>query len=443
MRVISDGAARVMLPVVADSDMDPDGAQAISAPEQAAPAKPKRSRARRIGAAFLVFLACVTSVAAVVAGWARWTLLDTDRFVSVVAPLASDPDVDAALAARLTEDISALVDEQAFFERVIPGEGTILATVLANAVDRFIGEKVDAFLQSDQFADFWERAVRVAHSRAIAVLKGDVDADALVTVNGQIMLDLVPVVNNIVHALADQVPFLVDRNLPDLTRDNIQSIADRLGIELKPDFALIPVFDESKLDAAQTALRTFDRLTIALIVLAIVLAVAAIIVSVNRRRTVLLIALGIALGMIAARRLTLRLQEDIVDIVTNPLNEAAASATTKQVLSSFLDLLAWIIIGGLAVAIIAFLAGPSGPVVKLRRGLRGAREGATERAEAVDWMVSYRDALRIGIAAVAVVILLAFDLSWVTFLILLAVVAVAEIVLSGLPGVATTDGDAS
>ena len=50
-----------------------------------------RVRLRRWGAALLVVLACVSFTAAVPGLWARRNFLDTDRFVSRVAPVVEDP----------------------------------------------------------------------------------------------------------------------------------------------------------------------------------------------------------------------------------------------------------------------------------------------------------------------------------------------------------------
>ena len=50
--------------------------------------------------------------------------------------------------------------------------------------------------------------------------------------------------------------------------------------------------------------------------------------STNRRRTVMVIAIGFALGMIVARRLTIRVREDLLALFKDPINRAAADGTT-------------------------------------------------------------------------------------------------------------------
>jgi hypothetical protein len=41
----------------------------------------------------------------VVAGWARAQIEDTDRYVATVGPLAEDPEIQAYVAAALTETL--------------------------------------------------------------------------------------------------------------------------------------------------------------------------------------------------------------------------------------------------------------------------------------------------------------------------------------------------
>ena len=275
-----------------------------------------RHRLRQWTATILVVLACVTTVAAVGAGWARYNFLNTDRFVSKVAPLATDPEVVTAVDRALTRQVTGLVDEKAFFESILPERGQILAVPLGNAVDRFLADKVDEFVHSDRFAELWTNAITRAHSRAIAVLKGDTNSRFFTVQGTQVVLDLAPVISAVLQRIAEAAPGLFSKiNIPELSNENIQNAADRisaaLGVQLPPNFGTIPVFDKSKLSNAQDAFRKVNRLVVAIVLLALILTTAAIAMSTNRRRTVMVIAIGFALGMIVARRLTIRVREDL------------------------------------------------------------------------------------------------------------------------------------
>src|SRR3954465_3105707 len=69
-----------------------------------------RSRLRSASSAFLLVLGCGLAVLSIVAIWLRATLLNTDRYVSTVAPIAADPAVQDAVAKKLDNAIFTRVD---------------------------------------------------------------------------------------------------------------------------------------------------------------------------------------------------------------------------------------------------------------------------------------------------------------------------------------------
>ncbi|MGV9301628.1 hypothetical protein, partial [Amycolatopsis sp. NPDC003676] len=89
----------------------------------------------------MALLVCVTgllTLTTVVAGFVRAELLDTDHYVETMVPLAEDPLVQDALAARLTEAVMTRVDVQ--------GAATELVDSFAERRDR--NPRVEAALRS-------------------------------------------------------------------------------------------------------------------------------------------------------------------------------------------------------------------------------------------------------------------------------------------------------
>ena len=341
----------------------------------------------------------------------------------------------------------------------MPERGQILAVPLGNAVDRFLADKVDEFVHSDRFAELWTNAITRAHSRAIAVLKGDTNSRFFTVQGTQVVLDLAPVISAVLQRIAEAAPGLFSKiNIPELSNENIQNAADRisaaLGVQLPPNFGTIPVFDKSKLSNAQDAFRKVNRLVVAIVLLALILTTGAIAMSTNRRRTVMVIAIGFALGMIVARRLTIRVREDLLALFKDPINRAAADATSDRIVGSLLDLLAVIVVVSAVVALIMFLIGPARPAKAARSGVQSgfgrlrataatARVHVTDRVGASDWVVTYRDPARVAVAAIGVFILLVATLSWAVLFVVVAVVAVAEVILTGVHPSAAGHGDTS
>lgn len=61
-----------------------------------------RARLRRAAVALLLVLGCVLAAASAVAIWTRVTVLDTDRYVRTMAPIARSPAVQEAVATSCT-----------------------------------------------------------------------------------------------------------------------------------------------------------------------------------------------------------------------------------------------------------------------------------------------------------------------------------------------------
>ena len=65
-------------------------------------------------ATVLIVLGCLMAPVAVVSGWAKTTLTDTDNFVATYAPLAHDP----AIQAFVVEQTTAAIDEKVNIEQL-------------------------------------------------------------------------------------------------------------------------------------------------------------------------------------------------------------------------------------------------------------------------------------------------------------------------------------
>ena len=154
-------------------------------------AKPeRRQRTRRILAPLLVVLAVLVFAAAVPGAWTRRTLLDTDRYVAVVGPLAQDPAIQEYLTRTIT---SAVFDGLSVEDRLSVAlterdpRLAFLAGPITDSVRGFVQEKVQVLVSSDTFATYWTEANRFVHSQLVAALEGE--EGTLSTVNGQVVLN--------------------------------------------------------------------------------------------------------------------------------------------------------------------------------------------------------------------------------------------------------------
>ena len=432
----------VTTPVTEDYEALRAERDALRARLEAAERRPaERHRVRGVVAGLLVALAIVAFLAAMPGLWANRNLLDTDRFVTRAGPLVDDPDVQEVLATRLTAEVMQLVDPKALFEQVLPDRGDLLAVPLANAVEGFVGDRVQDVVASQAFAQIWVGALRVAHTAALNVLEGD--SEAVTTSDGQVTLNLIPAIDAVLARITSASPEILGRqvNLPDVSVEDvpeaaIQRIETALGVDLGDDFGQFTVYDDGKLETAQQALHTFGRIVVLLLPLAIASAVAALWVSTRRRRTLLQLAVGAALAAVVVRRAIFALDDEVVGLAPKPEGRGAITAVVDSFLSPLTTFAAWTIGIAAVVAFVAWITGPYPWAVTLRtRGSSLARTAvSTTAAHATDratqeWVGAHRDPLVAAIAFLGVLALWILDLSWLGVLIILALVAALIVVV--------------
>jgi hypothetical protein len=94
--------------------------------------------------------------------------------------------------------------------------------------------------------------------------------------------------------------------LPDLSADEAPGILREklqaaLGVTLPADFGTIRLMKADRLAAAQTAIRVFDIVVVALIVLSVVLVALALYLARDRRRMVVYLGIGTIIAFLIAR----------------------------------------------------------------------------------------------------------------------------------------------
>jgi hypothetical protein len=429
----------VVIGVPADGAGSPASDAATRAPGAGSDGHAGRGgRSRRTIVALLVALSCVVFTAAVPAVWARRNFLDTSRFVDRVGPTIDDPAVQDALATRITLELMTAIDPRQIFEEALPERGQILAVPLTNALQGFVHDRVVAFLGTDAFGTLWTTAIRSAHASAVRVLEGK--SDVLETADGRVTLSLLPIIGAVLRDIADTAPDVLGRDVtvPELTAEDrteaINRIETALGVDLPEGFGQFTVYDDGRLEGAQRALHLFDRAAFWILPIAIAFGALAIWLSRARRRTILQLSAGAAIGMVLLRRVAFRLDDEVSSL---PPTQQGRDAT-RVVVNAFLDPLttfaAWMIALALVVVAIALVTGDYAWAVALRRRARdlwaqlGAKPGTAARDEAfVSWIHSHRDALLAIGAVIGVVVLAAADLSWFGLLLVLALVAIYEL----------------
>src|SRR5690348_10392632 len=135
---------------------------------QAAPSRaPGAPTSRRTLPAWLsvilVILTGIGALASTLVIWTETTMLDTDRFVALVAPFGSDPRVIESVSQYAADQVVAALDIQNRTANALPIDGRFLTGPLERVVHDFVQTRTADFLASDQGQAVWQAQLRRVH----------------------------------------------------------------------------------------------------------------------------------------------------------------------------------------------------------------------------------------------------------------------------------------
>ena len=399
--------------------------------------KPRR-RIRRSVVGLLVALSCLLVLLSTTEVWAHRTLLNTGAFVGTVAPVFEDPAVASAVAARATDELFTELNVQARLRDALPPRASFAAVPVTNATKGYVAGQLTSVLASSRFQAVWTAALTFTHQQLVAVLRGQNTA-AVSTSGGYIVLNTVPVINQALGKVSGLASDLTGKpvTLPAITsadppQQAVNKLSGALGVPLPGNFGQITLVRSSDLAAVQRGVKAFDRLTLVLPLAAIVLIALSLWLSVNRRRTVLQLAVGVSLLMIIERRSVIHEQSTLANAAHNP---QVVQSVLGDLLHGFFVLTAWVLGVALVVLVIAVLFGPYRWAVAMRSWVKqtggsiaGARSGG-RHGQVVTWMASHAAGLQLAGAVVAGILLLIVPVSWLSFLIIGVLLAAYEVYL--------------
>lgn len=198
----------------------------------AVPAAPKtRGRGWTVLASTLIILGLVLSPIAVVSGWMKNQLTDTDMFVATFAPLADDPAVQDFVADKvvtvieerinipsLMDDVFAGIRQLDLPPRAVAALG-LLQGPATEGLQSLLDSTVQKVVSSDQFSTIWAASLRATHERGTRILQGDPDTIVSLSGNGELGIEIGPIITEVKERLlqrgmtwASQIP-AIDRTI--------------------------------------------------------------------------------------------------------------------------------------------------------------------------------------------------------------------------------------
>lgn len=366
---------------------------------------------RSICAAVLIVLGVVCLTVMPVAVWSRNLLFDTGRYVETLTPIASDKGVQDSVIRIVDNQVAAHLDVKALVAEVLPPRAAdVLGGALQGAVAGLVDKVTTDFVRSDTFEKLWVTINRLAHEQVRYLLLGEAPKNAAVQVDshGKVLLDLSQVVQNVKDRL----------------------VAAGLGVASKVPTVgtVLEIANVQGLVKARKAADLLNTIADWLPWVGLAIAGGGVALARKRRRAVVASALGVGAGMVllGAGLLVGRhiyLADIPVDVLPRP-----TAAFLFDTLVRFLRLgLRLLLLVALLVAFGAWVSGPGDAATRLRTAVTGAPRAVGRRLHTGpvgQFVAVHATVLRIGVVALAGIVLLMTNAPSLTTIVTLAVATV-------------------
>jgi hypothetical protein len=365
------------------------------------------ARLRRAALVLLLAFGCGLVAMSVIAAYVRVTVLNTDRYVETMAPIARSPDVQRAVAGKLDAAIASRVDFDGLMRAALPDKTDPLAPALASGLRDAITSRIDAFVSSDDFPRLWDDANRRVHARVVALLTTG-ESKRVKLEGDTVYLEL-------------GAP--VDRVRDGLERNGL----GRLAEAIPPDVdGRVTLLTSEAFVKARKGVDLLERLTILLPILALLCLAGHVALSRPRRRGLL----RVGLGLIATALLLLAL----VGVGRSAYLDAIdQEVLPRQAASDIFDALIELLRAGLRVvavvavvlSLVALVLGRIGPLAaRSRTALHGIAAGAR-----IGWVAQHRSVLQGIVVALGALVLFSWDPPTASVVLIDAVLVAAALAL--------------
>ncbi|HEV2638767.1 MAG TPA: hypothetical protein VGX23_26705 [Actinocrinis sp.] len=400
----------------------------VAAAEVAAANRPPhtgRHLGRSIPATVLIVIACILAPLSVVAVWAEDFIVNTDRYVATVGPLASNPSVQNAVTNRVTTLITQQVDIPDLVNSVAgvflsngPGStasGALKALTgpITSGITDFIHSTVAKVVAGPAFANVWTQVNRSAHAAAVKALTGQ--GDGAVHLQGNdVNIDLAPVIEQVKEqlvgagfGLAAKIP-VVHTSFTLVTSDSVSQV--------KTGFHLLQLAGNW------------------LPVITVLLGAAGIALALRHRNALVWASAGVAAGMLVLSLVLGAGRSAVLGRLPADVSEPAAVVVIDALLNFLWVTIRVVAALAVVVALGAYLDGPARPAGWIR-GCCVATVGEVRRlavrvglgpGPAGPWVHRFRRWLSWVVLAVAAVIFALWNeptigvVLWTAFFVLIA-----------------------
>ncbi|MFZ0324559.1 MAG: hypothetical protein WAN48_10555 [Actinomycetes bacterium] len=333
----------------------------------------------------LGFLLTPVSIAAI---WTRNEVFNTDVYVETITPLADDPAVINAVADAVTKAMFARIDVQQVLQQELPPQLAFAAGPIASTVESQTNGLVVKALETPQFQQAWISVNTAAHEALVKFLTGDTSA-AVSVQNGQLVLDIGPIVSQVRQQLIDQGVSIASK-IPDVSTSIV-----------------LPIANVDAIVKARQVASTFHTLSYVLPILGLLFFALAVYLARDRRRALIWVGFLLAAGAFMSG-VALNLERSAY-LSVSLLPQDAASSVFDTVMRFLKNANRVVFFVGILLAAVAAFSGPYGWAVKTRSVVGGAVTSGGEKT-GLDtgafgsWFAAHRRGWAVGIAVLYAIV---------------------------------------
>jgi hypothetical protein len=321
----------------------------------------RRHRARHTASIILLVFVSILTPLVVTAGWAITTVTNTDRFVSTMSSLGTNPTITNYAAAQGAATVVAEVHLQKLIEQRLPKNAALLAPFLTTEVTNQLTKVFSTVLASRQFQTIWTAKLRLLHAAFVTAMTSN---GTKLQKASQLGLDVTPQLLSAIETLDSKNIHILDPAKQYLRGD-------------KP--VLVSLAQGKEFHQVQYYFHIATTLRWALWVGTLVLAIGAILLDPRRRRAGFWLGIGVACSCVVMLALLSTGKQYAIS------HSSAPQDVTNVLFSTLTSWLRWelraVVILGLLAALILWLVGPS----RSARGLRRvSAKGGSSAGHAVE-----------------------------------------------------------
>ncbi len=263
--------------------------------------------------------------------WAGNTIVNTNKYVSTVGPLLEKPAIQSAIAAYTTDQLFSRFNVTNYVKQTLPPRAEFLAPQLSTQVKNYTQTTIKTLLASSKVQAYWYSSLQRRHQAFINFSK---------TYKGNGDITISDIYSELSNRLAStNLSFLANKTLP-----------SSVGSITITTIGWLPAFHN-----LVNNIGLYQFLATALL---LILCIAAIWLSKNRRLMVIRIGVMFALFMLATL-IAIRVVGALAASKVNPAYQQAISVAYSTVISFFITQTRTILLLALFVALIGWLTGPS------------------------------------------------------------------------------------